>query len=146
MNDAPPPGQAWPAFSTLPGLLNARAGLSPDAEAILAPGRRPLTYRGLDAHAQRVARQLAGLGIGRGDRVATVLDNGPEMATAFLAIASVATCAPLNPAYGEREFDFYLGDLDARALVVAAGSSSPALAVARARGIAILELHPSTDA
>ena len=40
-----------------------------------------------------------------------VLPNGPEMATAFLAISSVCTCAPLNPAYSFDEFLFSLSDL-----------------------------------
>ena len=43
--------------------------------------------------------RLNAIGIGRGDRVAIVLPNGPEMATAFLAVACGATTAPLNPAY-----------------------------------------------
>ena len=57
---------------------------------------------------------LNGLGIGRGDRVAIVLPNGPEMAGAFIAVAGGAATAPLNPAYREEEFDFYLGDLRPR--------------------------------
>ncbi len=54
------------------------------------------------------------MGIGRGDRVAIVLPNGPEMAASFVAIAAGATTAPLNPAYKRDEFDFYLADLNAR--------------------------------
>ena len=57
---------------------------------------------------------LNALGIGRGDRVAIVLPNGPEMATAFVAVACGATTAPLNPAYRAEEFDFYLTDLRPR--------------------------------
>ena len=57
---------------------------------------------------------LNGMGIGRNDRVAIVLPNGPEMAAAFVAIACGATTAPLNPAYKADEFDFYLADLNAR--------------------------------
>ena len=37
---------------------------------------------------------------------------------AFLSVASAATSAPLNPAYRASEFDFYLSDLDAKALLV----------------------------
>ena len=44
-----------------------------------------------------IAGQLNARGVGRGDRVAIVLPNGPEMATAFLAVAATATTAPLNP-------------------------------------------------
>ena len=58
-------------------------------------------------------------GIGRGDRVAIVLPYGAEMATAFVAIAQVATTTPLDPAYRQEEFEFYLGGLNAKALMVA---------------------------
>ena len=68
-------------------------------------------------HVDRVVAHLSELGIGRDDRVAVVLDNGPELATAFLAVASAAACAPLNPAYTASEFEFYLSDLAARALI-----------------------------
>ena len=68
------------------------------------------------------------------------MPNGPEMATAFVSIACCATTAPLNPAYKNDEFDFYLSDLGAKALVVEQGSDSPAIAAARGRDICILEL------
>ena len=86
------------------------------------------------------------LGVGRGDRVGIVLPNGPEMATAFLGVAAGAVAAPLNPAYRAEEFEFYLSDLGAKALVVAAGGTGPALAAARKLGIFVFELHPSAEA
>ncbi len=111
-----------------------------DAVAIGAPGRPPLTYQGLRDHAQRTVATLNQLGIGRNDRVAIVLPNGPEMATAFVAIAAGATTAPLNPGYRKAEFEFYLNDLGAKALVVEQGSHSPALAVAAELKIPVLEI------
>ena len=86
------------------------------------------------------------MGIGRNDRVAIVLPDGPEMAVTFVAVAAGATSAPLNPAYRANEFDFYLSDLNAKALVVQAGIESPARAVAQARGIPLIELSPVKDA
>ncbi|HEX7007112.1 MAG TPA: acyl--CoA ligase [Alphaproteobacteria bacterium] len=112
-----------------------------DAPAILAPGRPPLTFGALRAQARDTVASLNALGIGRNDRVGIVLPNGPEMATAFIGIASGATTAPLNPAYRAEEFDFYLSDLGAKALVVEEGSTSPALEVARARSIPIVTLR-----
>ena len=78
--------------------------------------------------------------------MALVLPNGPEMAVAFLAVACGATCAPLNPAYTEEEFEFYISDLDARALIVASGMESPARKVAQRRQVPILELVPAVEA
>ena len=84
-----------------------------DALALGAPGRDWLSYGGLRALSASVAASLHGAAIGRGDRVAIVLPNGPEMAAAFLTIAQTAVTAPLNPAYKEDEFAFYLEDLQA---------------------------------
>jgi acyl-CoA synthetase (AMP-forming)/AMP-acid ligase II len=111
--------------------------------AIRAPGAGPLGYGGLRQLIQTTVARLNSFGIGDGDRVAIVLPNGPEMATAFLAVASGATAAPLNPAYRTEEFQFYMSDLAAKALIVEAGSTSPALAVARDLGITILTLTPA---
>ncbi len=113
-----------------------------DAPAIGAPGRQPLTHRGLRALAGRTRESLNAMGIGRHDRVAMVLPNGPEMAAAFVAVATGATTAPLNPAYRGEEFDFYLSDLNAKCLLIQQGMDSPARAVAAARNIAIVELIP----
>ena len=125
--------------STVQDLLQSGADDSP---AIGAPGRPGMTFGQLRALATRTVAALNGMGIGRNDRVAIVLPNGPEMASAFICIACGATTAPLNPAYRGEEFDFYLSDLNARALVVQKGVESPALAVARARNIPIVMLSP----
>jgi amino acid adenylation domain-containing protein/non-ribosomal peptide synthase protein (TIGR01720 family) len=86
------------------------------------------------------------MGLGCHDRVALVLPNGPEMAVACLAVAAGAACAPLNPAYSADEFDFYLTDLQAQALIVQVEMDSPARAVAQARGLPIIELSPMFEA
>jgi acyl-CoA synthetase (AMP-forming)/AMP-acid ligase II len=72
--------------------------------------------------------------------VAIVLPNGPEMAAAFVTVAQSAVTAPLNPAYREEEFDFYLSDLKAKAIVLAAGADGPALSAARRHGLVVLRL------
>jgi acyl-CoA synthetase (AMP-forming)/AMP-acid ligase II len=125
--------------STIPALIAAGRDAAP---AIGAPERTGLTHQGLRDLAQRTIAALNRMGIGRGDRVAIVLPNGPEMAAAFIAIACGATTAPLNPAYRAEEFDFYLSDLNAKALVIQEGMESPALAVAAARNIPLLRLTP----
>jgi acyl-CoA synthetase (AMP-forming)/AMP-acid ligase II len=71
-----------------------------------------------------------------------VLANGPEAAAAFVSIASTAVAAPLNPAYRDKEFDFYLSDLNPKALVLTDNIDSPARQVALERGIDLFILHP----
>lgn len=128
-------------MTTLRDLMENQARREPDAPALLAPGRDPLNYRQLLDHLDQTVSALRSFGIERGDRVAVVLPNGPEMAAAFLATASTACCAPLNPGYRTDEFDFYLSDLRAKALILAARDESPARDCARQHGIAILELE-----
>jgi oxalate---CoA ligase len=109
--------------------------------ALRAPERAPLTYGDLRAQIAATVAQLNRLGVGREDAVAIVLPNGPEMATAFAAIAAGATAAPLNPAYRADEFEFYLNDLQARLLIVMEKDQSPALAVAERLGVPVAELR-----
>jgi oxalate---CoA ligase len=119
--------------------------LAPSAQAALgAPGRAALDHAGLVAQVEDGVRGLRRLGVRPGDRVAMVLGNGPETAAAFLAVASAASAAPLNPAYRAEELDFYLGDLRARAVLVDRGG--PVVEVARARGIPVVELSPGDRA
>ncbi len=113
-----------------------------DAPAIGALDRATLTRGDLVALVDRVSGALRGIGIGANDAVAIVMPNGPETAAVFLAVACWATAAPLNPAYREDEFDFYLGDLEAKALIIQAGPGAPARAVAAKRGIRVIELTP----
>ena len=113
------------------------------ALAIGAPGREWLTYGALRALCADVGAQLRCFGIGADARVAIVLPNGPEMATAFVAIAQNAITAPLNPSYQQEEYAFYLEDLKAKALVVAEGYDGPAVAAAKSCGVAVLRLHTS---
>ena len=83
-------------LKTIPDII---VGPAADRPAIGAPDRSSLTYGGLDELARRTTAALNGCGIGRGNRVAIVLPNGPEMAAAFLSIGAGASVAPLNPAH-----------------------------------------------
>src|SRR5208282_2254066 len=113
--------------STILQLLGAGSAA---ATAIAAPSLRPLTYGELRDQVKYTVETLNSHGVGRNDRLAIVLPNGPEMATAFVGIAAGASAAPLNPGYRLEEFEFYLSDLGAKALVVEQGSQSPAREIA----------------
>jgi acyl-CoA synthetase (AMP-forming)/AMP-acid ligase II len=116
------------------------------AAAIAAPSRRAMTHGELRFHVDATVDALNARGIGRNDRVAIVLPNGPELASAFVAIGAGATTAPLNPAYRREEFDSYLSALRVDALVVEQDSASPAVAAAEALGIPVFELGVAADA
>jgi acyl-CoA synthetase (AMP-forming)/AMP-acid ligase II len=116
-----------------------------EAPALGAPGREAMHYGGLRAQLTDTVARLNALGIGRNDAVAIVLPNGPEMASAFVCIAGAATTAPLNPAYTADELKFYLADLDAKLLVVAADDQTPASGAAAELGIPVVRLAFSAD-
>ncbi len=125
-------------FTTLHEMVAQQA---PTAQAMMSPGGTPLSYSAMNQLIAQTTTALNSFGIGRGDRVAIVLPNCPEMATAFVAVASACTAAPLNMAYRADEFEFYLSDLNAKALIVAVGSETPAIAVAAKLGVAVIELN-----
>jgi acyl-CoA synthetase (AMP-forming)/AMP-acid ligase II len=132
-------------YSSLPHLLEHQAEHIPAAPAILAPGRATLTYGLLYEQIDSIGRALRTMGVGRRDRVAVVLPNGPEMAVAILAIEAWAVCAPINPACSLEELEKSFADLQARALITQAGLDSPARLVARSQGIRELELTIDFD-
>ena len=121
--------------------LGRWAAATPDAPALLAPGKQALTYGRLYEQTQAVAAQLRSAGISPQDRVALVHRNGPELAAAFLAVSSAAVCAPLNPAYRQSELDFYLSDLRTQAVVVATGADPQLRQLAARRDLRLLDLR-----
>jgi acyl-CoA synthetase (AMP-forming)/AMP-acid ligase II len=87
--------------------------------AVILPERNlRITYAALRAHVEAVAEQLAAADVNRGDRVGIALPNGLPMIVSLLAAARAGTAAPLNPLYTEDEFRFFLGDTDARVLIL----------------------------
>ena len=110
-----------------------------NAIALTAPSRLPLTYERLRSHCVNIGEQLGALGLQSGDRAAIVLQNGPEMASCFLAVASTFSAAPLNPAYKQSEYHFYLKDLAPKIVIVEEGSKNPVRAAAKELGIRVVE-------
>jgi acyl-CoA synthetase (AMP-forming)/AMP-acid ligase II len=76
-----------------------------------------ITYDSLRQQVLEMANALASAGIRRGDAIAIALPNGLPAIVSFLAASIAGTAAPLNPAYPYEEFQFFLGDTDARVLL-----------------------------
>jgi len=121
--------------------LTLMIGTHPDAAlAIGAETGEWMTYADLRNLSASVGQSLHATGLGRGDRVAIVLPNGPEMATAFVTLAQWVVTAPLNPNYKKDEFLFYIKDLQSKAIVIFDDYAGPALAAAQELGIVVLKL------
>lgn len=95
-----------------------RVSQIPNRIALVADGTA-WTYSELDAGVNRIARQLATLGIRSGDRIATLLHNGS--AAAILPHAALrlgATIVPLNVRLTASEIAWQVQDAAPRVLIV----------------------------
>src|ERR1700730_8539064 len=125
------------AANTLFSVLEHGAASEP---ALVVPGGPRPPYGQLREQVSLAADRLAQHGLGREDRIALVFPNGAESIVLFLPPASVGTPAPLNAAYKEDEFRFYLQDTGARALIVPPGEAEAARR-ALPEGVALIEAH-----
>jgi oxalate---CoA ligase len=121
----------------LAALLGSAAAAAP---ALWAPeDAGAITYGELAGHVEQLAGRLATLGVRRGDRVALVSPNGPEIVQLILAVTALgAAAAPLNPAYTADEHAFYLGDLEPRLLLLPEGECAAARSAAQ--GVEIVDI------
>jgi long-chain acyl-CoA synthetase len=111
-----PPSLTYPD-STLGNVLAHTAQKFPDHTALLFYGNK-ISYGNLDRLVNRFAQALAGLGIRKGDRVAIMLPNIPQMVIAYYgALRSGAVAVPTNPLYHEHELEVQLNDSGAETLV-----------------------------
>ena len=118
--------------TTIGELLSKRAFVSPDGEAFVdvASGRR-FTFAELDELATTAAAGLAGLGVGKGDRVALLCMNSPEFVAAYLGCARLgAVTVPLNWRLTPEELAFIVDDSGASAMVFSADFAPAAAALA----------------
>src|SRR5207302_1975218 len=129
-------------FLSIGDFLGHHARKSPDREAILAPGRSPLTYAALAACANDAVRCLRNLGVRRTDRVAMVLSGGAEASVAMISVAAAAVCVPFNPASTASELQRCFSDLRISALVTRPDVPSMARDVAHTLGVPVIDDLP----
>ncbi len=103
---------------TLVDIVTETARQRPGHTALIFKGAR-LSYRELDRLTDAFAAALATLGVKKGDRVALVMPNSPQVVIAQLgAWKAGAIAAPLNPIYTERELELALKECGAATVVV----------------------------
>ncbi|MGA5527095.1 amino acid adenylation domain-containing protein [Streptomyces pseudogriseolus] len=109
---------------TVDALVAAQAARTPDAVAVEAEGTR-LTYRELDARAGRLARELAGHGVGHESVVAVALPRSADLVVALLAVLKAGGAyLPVDPRYPSRRLTAILDE--ARPLLVLTDSATVA--------------------
>ncbi len=109
---------AYPERATVPELFEAQAAATPDAIALL-DAARTVSYRELNARANRLAHYLSARGVEAGQRVGVCIERSPGLIVALLAILKVgAAYVPLDPELPPERLCFLLRD--ARASLVLA--------------------------
>ncbi|MBM3608617.1 MAG: AMP-binding protein, partial [Alphaproteobacteria bacterium] len=108
---------------TIGGMLDERANSHRDRDALIfrAPESgidRSWTYAQLREEADRYARALIALGVGKGDKVAILSPNSPDWIILEYALAKTgAVLVTVNPAYRESELRYLLGNGDVHTLI-----------------------------
>ncbi|WP_449343604.1 condensation domain-containing protein, partial [Streptomyces yaanensis] len=98
---------------TLPGLFAGQVARTPDAVAVVFEGES-VSYAELDARANRLARVLAGRGVGAESVVAVCLDRGVDMVVALLAVLKAGGAyLPVDPELPAERVAFMLADAGA---------------------------------
>jgi len=119
-----------------------------DATAIIIPSKPDaltISYKKLAADISSFQNQLADIGISHGAAVSIALPNSYAFIVSFLATSyQRAIAAPLNSAYKQDEFEFYIDDLSSSLALVpkgAFGKDGPAIRAARKYKAAIAECY-----
>jgi long-chain acyl-CoA synthetase len=115
--DVPHTLEPYPTYPVF-GMLEASARRFPERPAIAWFGRK-MSYRDLLAETERCSAALAGLGVGKGDRVALIMPNCPPYVIAYYATTRLgAIVVGNNPLYTKREMEHQLKDCGAKVVIV----------------------------
>lgn len=119
-----------------------------DNEAIVVPRADiSVSYRHLASitgHIQALFSSSSPVHTLTGDSIGIALPNSLELVSFFLGITNAGrVAAPLNQGYKKDEFDFYFGDLKAKAVIVPKGThsqkSSPIVQSAKGNSVLLVE-------
>ena len=114
--------------ANLYALLEAHFPANRSAACLETPDGAVWSYADVEAESARYANLMAARGVAPGDRVAVQVEKSPHALILYLAcLRAGAVYLPLNPAYPERELDYFLGDAEPR-MAVARPESLTALA------------------
>jgi acyl-CoA synthetase (AMP-forming)/AMP-acid ligase II len=103
-------------------LVVRNARLRPQATALIEPHGRLVSWAELDAVTDALAGGLNAIGVGPGDRVATILRNGLGAVEALYGLAKAGLVAvPINYGLTSSEVDVILADSRPHAIIVDSG-------------------------
>jgi amino acid adenylation domain-containing protein len=120
-------------------LFEMQVARTPEAVAVMYEGER-LSYRELNARANRLAHELRSLGVGPDDRVAICVERGLEMVVGILGVLKAGGAyVPLDPAYPAERLSYILEDSKPKVLLCESKLLREG-AVPRMEGLRVLDL------
>ncbi|KUM99160.1 non-ribosomal peptide synthetase [Streptomyces yokosukanensis] len=121
------------ADATIDGLVEAQAARTPDETAVVAEGES-LTYRELTTRAGRLARELAGRGVGPESVVAVSLPRSADLVVALLAVLKAGGAyLPVDPKYPSHRLEAIFEE------------ARPRLVLTDSTTVAVLPRHDAPD-
>ena len=106
----------FPEFLSIPVRVAHNAALFPDKPAVKCDGLTR-SWRDFDRRVNRIARGLAGMGVGRGDKVAILAANSVEYLETFMGGLRAGACVvPLSTMAAADALEKMLDDCDAKVL------------------------------
>ena len=122
--------------ANLYALLDAHFPADRSATSLETPDGSAWTYADVEAESARYANLMCERGVAPGDRVAVQVEKSPRALILYLAcLRAGAVYLPLNPAYPERELDYFMGDAEPRLVVARPESVNGVARVCERHGI-----------
>jgi acyl-CoA synthetase (AMP-forming)/AMP-acid ligase II len=125
------------SIQSVPEALAFWAAQTPDAIALLSPGRESATYRELHAAASRLASELRARGLTRQEAIALLLPEGPELCVLLLATIAAGIAVPLAWPNPEAAYAGILANPRVRAVIVS-DETAAALSAYPRHGLPVL--------
>ena len=127
---------------TIGQIIRQHAHRRPGDAAIVAPGRTPLSYRGLNEQIERAGIELRQAGLGRSARIGIGLPDGPEAALAIVAMACRAIAVPLDTKLTVSELHERFTALRLDAVLLPVGGQPNMRRAAELGGVRVIEAAP----
>jgi len=106
----------FPEFVSIPIRIAQHAKAFPDMRAVVCEGKTR-TWREFDRRLNKIARTLAGMGIGKGDKIAVLAANSVEYLETFMGGLRAGACVvPLSTMAAADALEKMLDDCDAKVL------------------------------
>jgi acyl-CoA synthetase (AMP-forming)/AMP-acid ligase II len=106
----------FPEFVSIPIRVARNARAWPDKRAVMCEGK-VRTWREFDRRINRIARSLAGMGVGHGDKIAILATNSIEYLETFMGGLRAGACVvPLSTMAAADSLEKMLDDCDAKVL------------------------------